>query len=84
MPKRDKKYTIIKTIKLTPSQALKWNPKAIRKFLENGQNINTNGTFFSLIKKMIPAFIQAGIELELSEDEIQLVKWIYQEIKKDA
>ena len=77
-PRNDGIITIPKTIRLSPEEVENWNPKLIHEFLQNSSPGENNDT--EILKKMIPAFIKYGIEIELDTNEIERVKELHAEI----
>lgn len=71
-------YPVTKAIRLTGSQAKKWNPEEIRDFLDG--NVS-NGKDTQILKKLIFPFAKAGIKVDLEKDEIARIQQLMEEIQ---
>lgn len=71
-------FSVIKTIKITPKQETKWNPKAIKTFLDGDIESNTLDT--TILKKLIQPFIEHDIEINLQEYEINRIKQLWSDM----
>ncbi len=83
MPKTEKKFTKTKTIKLTEQQAESWDCNKVKDFLDGKLN-QTNPILEPLIKKLIPEFIQANLTIDLTQDEVDYVTKIANEVINSA
>lgn len=78
---------IIKSIRLTSEEAKLWNPDYIREYLSgkflddmHREDLKRNNIDTTILKKMIPAFVKASIEINLEQNEIERVKELYAKI----
>ena len=70
-------FPILKQIRINQEQAEKWDSKAIRNFLEGNEISKNNSLDTQILLKMIPAFIESGIKINLEEQEIERIKQLW-------
>ncbi len=73
-------FPIVKTIKLNEKQANLWQPKRIRNFLD--AKLDKTEIFYeNIIKKFIPKFLAADLDIDFNDKEFEVIERLYNEIQ---
>lgn len=80
MPKTEKQFTELKSIKLTKKQVENWNPKNIKEFLDGNNTNNTD--LLKTLKELHSLMVnKMDFSKEPNEQEIKMIQKVEELIK---